>query len=293
MSRPRVDLGAELDGFLATFDFAAHRRADPIAFVHRYDRPADQEVVAFFSALLAYGRADLIARALRDVVDRIGEAPADAAMSDDEAAALRRFEGFVYRLTRGPDLARLWLGLGRLRARHGSIGSAALALDASDAPDLRPLASRLREAIRAPTAHFPYRRAFEHLFPNPAGASASKRVHLLLRWMVRGPDAVDLGLWRGLGTHRLLMPVDTHVHRIGRYLGLTRRSQGDIRTAVEITEGLRRLDPTDPLRYDFALAHMGISGRCPTRRVAAICAECPIRSICRIDARGRIAGRRL
>jgi uncharacterized protein (TIGR02757 family) len=98
--------------------------------------------------------------------------------------------------------------------------------------------------------------------------------------MVRGSDAVDLGLWKALGTHRLTMPLDTHVHRISRYLGLTDRSQADWRTATQITTALRRFDPVDPLRYDFALAHLGISGACPTRRVPEICRTCPIEPIC-------------
>ena len=100
--------------------------------------------------------------------------------------------------------------------------------------------------------------------------------------MVRGPDAIDFGAWRGLGPHRLLIPVDTHIHRIARYLGLTERRQADARTAVEITTALRRLDPVDPVRFDFALAHMGISGRCPAHPVAEICATCPIERVCRL-----------
>jgi uncharacterized protein (TIGR02757 family) len=113
-----------------------------------------------------------------------------------------------------------------------------------------------------------------------------------LRWMVRGPDAIDLGFWSEVGPARLTVPLDTHVHRLGRYLGLTGRRQADWRTAAEITAALRALDPADPLRYDFALAHMGISGQCPTRRVEAVCAACPIRGVCRLDAEGRVASSR-
>ena len=103
---------------------------------------------------------------------------------------------------------------------------------------------------------------------------------MFLRWMVRGPDAVDFGHWSALGTHRLVMPLDTHVHRIGRYIGLTRRNQADWKTAVDITNALKQLDGVDPLRFDFALAHMGISGLCPSRRVESICKDCAIRNIC-------------
>ncbi len=288
MSAP---LKATLDAFLAQADLAAHRDRDPVAWAWRYEAAADREVVALFAGLLAYGRADLIARALADVTARMGPSPAAAAEADDEAAARRRFEGVVYRLTRGVDLARLWLGVGALRRAHGSLGAAFLAGDPGG-PDLRGALIAFRAGLRAPTEHsFAPRRAFQHLLADPAGASACKRLHMFLRWMVRGPDGVDFGLWAAAGPHRLTMPLDTHIHRIGRYLGLTQRTQADRRTAAEITDALRRLDPADPLRYDFALAHLGISGACPTRRVPDICAGCAIRTVCRLDEGGRVRPR--
>ncbi|MCA9540911.1 MAG: TIGR02757 family protein [Myxococcales bacterium] len=275
-------LGETLHAFLASFNFAAHRERDPIAFAHRWPAGPDREVVSLFAAALAYGRASLIARALADATARMGRAPAAACVADDEAAARARFAGFVYRFTRGEDLARLWLGVGAVLRSHGTLGAAMRAFDA-DGPDLRPALAGLHAAIRAATPGFADRQAFAHLLPDPALGSACKRQNLWLRWMVRGPDAVDFGDWRVLGPHRLTMPIDTHVHRLSRYLGLTARAAADWRTAVEVTDALRRLDPVDPLRFDFALAHLGISGQCPTHRVPAICADCPIASICRLQ----------
>ncbi len=282
-SAPQLDLlRAELDALIAAHDPAERRAADPIAFPHRWPAGPDREVVALFAGLMAYGRADLIARALDDIVPRMGPAPARAAAADDLAGARRRFEGVVYRFTRGEDLARLWVGLGALIRRHGSLGAAARHFDDPRSETLRPLLIGLRAALMAPSADLPDRRGFRHLLADPAGSSASKRWHMWLRWMVRGPDPIDFGDWRDLGPQRLLMPVDTHVHRIGAFVGLTTRKTADLRCAREITEALRRLCPDDPLRYDFALAHLGISGRCPRRRVAAICVECPIRRICQL-----------
>ena len=100
-------------------------------------------------------------------------------------------------------------------------------------------------------------------------------------------DEVDLGAWEGLlPRSALIVPVDTHVLRISRLLGLTRRRDATWRTAEEITASLRRLDPDDPVGYDFALCHLGMSGACPTRRQPANCAVCPLRTECS-------AGRRL
>ncbi len=276
-----------LDAFLGAFDYGRHRENDPVRFPHRYDDARDQEVVALFAACLAYGRASLIGRAVEQATARMGPAPAEGALADDLAGAHLRFDGFVYRMTRGEDLARLWLGVGALLRVHGSLGEAFAAGD-DGAGDLRGALAGFRDGLVAPTEHLPPRRGFRHLLANPRGASPVKRLNLFLRWMVRGPDAVDLGLWRRLGPHRLVIPLDTHVHRLGRYLGLTRRTQADWRTAAEITESLRRLDPNDPLRYDFALAHLGISGQCPTRRVATVCATCPIRAVCRLDGAGEV-----
>jgi uncharacterized protein (TIGR02757 family) len=281
-------LDASLDAFLATFDFSGARARDPIAFAHRFEGEADREVVALFAALLAYGRVDLIARALEDVTARLGPHPAEAARADDLDAARRRFDGFVYRFTRGEDLARLWFGVGRTLETYGGLGACAAALDRRDAPDLRPALTGLRTALVAPTLHLPSRRGFDHLVADPERASACKRWFLYLRWMVRGPDVVDLGQWRALGAHRLLMPVDTHIHRISTYLGLTTRAGADARTSREITDALLRLDPADPLRFDFALTHMGISGACLRRREPSVCAACPIDRVCRLDATGRV-----
>ncbi len=276
-------LKQQLDQWLEQVDLAAHLTADPLRFPRQYDAPLDQEVVALFASVLAYGRADLIGRALTDVCLRVGTSPAAAAMADSKTVALRRFDGFVYRLSRGVDLSRLWLGVGAVLRAHGSLGAAFAAGDPVDAPDLRPALSAFRWLLINATPDFEERRGFLHLLPDAAKGSAAKRWCMFLRWMVRGPDGVDLGLWTDRGAHRLTMPLDTHVHRIGRYLGLTQRKSADWKTATQITDALRVLAPKDPLRYDFAIAHLGISGACPKRRVAAICVDCPIQAVCTLE----------
>jgi uncharacterized protein (TIGR02757 family) len=120
---------------------------------------------------------------------------------------------------------------------------------------------------------------FRFLFPAPAAGSACKRLCMFLRWVVRPNDGVDLGIWRGVSPAQLVIPVDTHISRICSYLGFTRRSNADWRMALEITGALRQLDPGDPVKYDFSLAHLGISEGCngsdPLR-----CRQCAIVGIC-------------
>jgi hypothetical protein len=100
--------------------------------------------------------------------------------------------------------------------------------------------------------------------------------------MVRGPDGVDLGLWRGVPASALLIPLDTHLMRIGGLLGLTARRDASWRTAEELTAGLRAVDPEDPVRFDFTLCHLGMSGACPARRAPERCELCGLVSECRL-----------
>jgi uncharacterized protein (TIGR02757 family) len=254
---------------------------DPIRFPRLWPKGPDREVVAIISALLSYGRATSIGGAITSVVNRMGSSPSTAAMDDSIDDAQERFGDFYYRVTRGDDVARVFVGLGAILRSHGSISNA-LATWNDPAPDFRPLLSKLRKEIVRNTADFAGHRSFEHFLPNPARGSACKRYMMLLRWMVRGPDDIDLGDWAFLDPARLTMPLDTHVHRIGRYLGLTNRAATNWKTAAEITEPLRVFSPDDPIRYDFAIAHLGISGACPTYREPSVCSACDLNPVCQL-----------
>jgi uncharacterized protein (TIGR02757 family) len=123
------------------------------------------------------------------------------------------------------------------------------------------------------------RTGFRYLFPSPAGGSACKRLCMLLRWLCRPDDGIDLGLWWAVSPARLVLPLDTHTARIARLLGLSARCNSDWKMALEVTASLRRLDPTDPVRFDFALAHLGISEGC-TGKKGEVCIPCPVAGMC-------------
>ncbi len=260
-------LGARLDALLAGADRRAFRATDPIAVVRRYRRRADRELVALVAASLAFGNVKAIRASIERVLAVLGPSPSawlDAAAPGEADA---RLAGFVHRVYRGPDVARLLTRARALQLRHASLGRALIALgEASTIEPPPPLASRasayrtlvaLGDALRGDDRPA---RGLAHLVPDARRGSACKRLCLFMRWMARPDDGVDLGLSR-FPTSELLVPLDTHVHRIARSLGLTRRSDASLRTAVEVTDALARFDPADPVKYDFVLCHLGISGR--------------------------------
>jgi uncharacterized protein (TIGR02757 family) len=290
--RPLLD---ELDRSL---DRAARLAADPVELPRRYRSRHDQEVAGLLAAALAYGRADLFKPVLVRLLEQLGDSPAQAVEAFARAPDPAALSWFRYRFNRPADLAALLAAIGHLRLVHGSLGARFTALfrrAGGDPSALRPalaaFAAELRQAPPgAPLLRGRGERGLRHLLPDAAGPGAAKRWNLYLRWMVRGPDAVDLGAWPDLPRSALLVPLDTHVMRVARCLGLTRRRDATWRTAEEITASLRRIDPDDPVRFDFALCHLGMSGTCPARRRPDPCPACPLVSVCRGASRAA-AGR--
>ncbi|MFL5273817.1 MAG: TIGR02757 family protein [Anaeromyxobacteraceae bacterium] len=285
-------LAAVLDRFERRFDKGARLGFDPVELPRRYASAADREVAGLFAAALAYGRADLFKPRLEAVLAAMGPSPAAFCEAFARAPRAGAFGFFQYRFNQPEDVAALAAAVGEVRARHGSLGDRFAALFreecASPSPlraalarfgrELRLAPSALRaRGGRAPRGLAPHR-------PDAALAGACKRWNLYLRWMVRGPDEVDLGVWRGVPRSALVIPLDTHVARIAHHLALTDREDMTWRTAEEITANLRRLDPEDPVRFDFALCHLGMSGACPPRRDAVRCAACELNPACRARA---------
>ena len=278
-----------LDGLDARLGRAERIAADPVELPRRYRDPLDQEIAALVAASLAYGRADLFKPLVGRILDAMAPSPAAFVRAFARAPDPRAFPFATYRFNRPRDLAALAAAAGDVALRHGSLGArfSALFREAGGGPEplraaLAAFARELREAPPvAPLLRGRGRRGLRHLLSDAAAGGASKRWNLYLRWMVRGPDQVDLGAWRGLVPRSaLVVPLDTHVHRVARCLGLTRRADASWRTAEEITAALRRIDPDDPVRFDFALCHLGMSGACPARRDPSRCAECPLAPAC-------------
>lgn len=290
-------LRAALEALEAATEPGARLAADPLGFVHRYTDPADQEVAAVFASGLAYGRVAGFRPTIAAVLDHADRRGGPRAwlrgLDARDDAALAPLQ---HRWTRGSDLAGLARSLALVLERHGRLGAIAEATPLDGAPTLAPALEAVVQALRgaaAEQAGVPFAalpRGLRTLLPVPSAGSACKRWCMFLRWMVRrpGPGAsgVDLGLW-DLDPALLVMPLDTHVRRLAWFTGLTDRTDASWRTAVAITRALRSLDPDDPLRHDFALAHLGISGACRSAFVPDICGACTLAPVCRVAGAAR------
>ena len=246
-------------------------------------------MVGFCAAGLAFGRVAAVLESIEAVLAVLGPRPAAFVRRFDPARDAAALRPFVHRWIRGADvIALLWV-LKRMLAVSGSIERFFLEGDDPSAPDVGPgldrFAARALAFDLAPVYGDDARRRVAWFFPRPAGGSACKRLNLFLRWMVRR-DAVDLGTWSGLPASRLIVPLDTHVIRVGRCLRLTRYRSPGWAMAREITDSLRRLDPRDPVRYDFALCHLGMMDACGFNRPQRD-DRCPLRGVCRPGGRRR------
>lgn len=286
-----------LDPFVERFDSMRRIEGDPVELVRRYEDPADQEIAGLLASSFAYGKVGIFKPRVRRLLEQMGPSPRRFLEDFEPSREARALGWFAYRFHGAGDLGALLCGAQAILRAEGSLGSfleKEFLRRGSLKEALATFSARLRsEGLAASLPAFGPPRALEHLLPDPLRGSASKRLLLYLRWMVRR-DAVDLGTWEGLlPPGALLVPLDTHVFRISRLLGFTRRRDATWRTAKEITASLARLDPEDPLRYDFVLCHLGMSGLCPIRRDRARCAACPLRGECHAgrafrsaDARG-------
>jgi uncharacterized protein (TIGR02757 family) len=253
MPTPRIQphaLHRSLDALYAEVNRRCYVAPDPLQLLYAYDDPADREVAGLVAATLAFGNVKQIVRNAGGVLERMPRPRRYLAQATPRTMT-RTFAGFRHRYVAEPQLVALLIGMKAVIERHGSL-EACFAGAWRETGDTCEALARFADALRGAGSI-----GENYLLPDPRRGSACKRLHLYLRWMVRR-DAVDPGGWDGVPPGALLVPVDTHMHRIATALGLTRRHQADLRAAREITVAFRRFAPEDPVRYDFALTRLGI-----------------------------------
>jgi uncharacterized protein (TIGR02757 family) len=221
---------------------------DPISIPHGFSLREDIEVSGFLTATIAWGRRDIIVRNALSLMQRMDHAPS-AFVQHASPKELKKLDSFVHRTLNGGDAVAL------IRVYENDGMEAAFALS-DTAEDTSEGILRFRERMMSVRA-FPARTG-KHL-ADPSAGSSAKRLNMFLRWMVRTDKrGVDFGLWTRIRPDQLICPLDVHTGNVARRIGLLSRTQNDWKAAVELTSQLRKLDPQDPVRYDFSLFGMGV-----------------------------------
>ncbi len=237
----------ELDQLYERYNSRKWVHPDPLEFLYHYTGQRDREVAGLVASSLAYGRVNQILRSVGQVMEVLGPSPYHFLTHTSEKHLKRTFSDFRHRFTTGEELALMLWGIKRVIQRYGSLYNCFLS---HFRPDHEGVLLALSFFVKDLT--HPFKGVTNSLLPSPEKGSACKRLHLFLRWMVR-QDRVDPGGWGEVPPSKLAVPLDTHMYRISRSLGLTRRKTADVRTVMEVTRGFRRWAPEDPVRYDFAL----------------------------------------
>lgn len=279
-------LKAQLERLYKTFDLA-FLDSDPLEFVHRYHTPEDREIVGLIASSLAYGKVAGIKRSVARVLGVMGPSPYRFTKRFDPQKGKEAFRGFVHRFNNGDDMACLVWFARQMIEEEGSIGGFFEKGYSKKDGNIKKALSTFSEGVLSLDSSEVYGRkslaqkaGVRFFFPNPVDGSPCKRLNLYLRWMVRRADRLDFGIWKGVDPASLIIPLDTHIARISRNIGLTSRTSPDWRMAEEVTEALKKLDPKDPVKYDFAICRLGILDRCPKKADRTKCASCLLSGIC-------------
>ena len=256
-------LHAYLEGVYVKYNRRHFVSPDPLQFLYDYDDIQDREIAALIASTLAYGRVAQILKSLSIVLQRLGPSPFCFLKASSPALIHKAFADFKHRFTSGNELSLLLIAIKRSMKKYGSLQgcfSSGMGLhDDTVVPALNAFVEKLKSEAGG---------IGSYTLPLPSRGSACKRLNLFLRWMIRC-DAVDPGGWGCVPASKLVIPLDTHMFKIGGAFGFTTRRQADLKAALEITEGFRRLSPEDPVRYDFALTRFGIRRDFDIREVFA------------------------
>ena len=246
------DLREHLDRVYTSYNRREFLHPDPLEFLWRYNRAEDREIVGLVASGLAYGRVAQILRSTEKVLYALGSAPSEYLRSLSPGELDGKLSGFKHRFTIDSEMVALLKSVSILQEKWGLLENMFEAFLSGNS-----YLSALERFVSSILGNAGIKKS--SLLPRPALGSACKRLHLFMRWMVRS-DEVDPGVWTSISPSILVIPLDVHMFRVARSLGFTERKNTTYKTALEITESFRRINPDDPVKYDFALTRMGIQG---------------------------------
>lgn len=246
-----------LDKKVEEYNCQAFIKDDPISIPHLFTKRQDIEIAGFFAAVFAWGNRTTIIAKAKELMQRMNKTPHDF-IKGHSVKELKNLKGFKHRTFNEDDLFYFIEFLHHHYLKYDSLEKAFL----PPIPDERGLGGGVEQAL----IHFKkYFFSLEHLkrtekhISSPEQGSTCKRLNMFLRWMVRKDDkGVDFGLWKKISPSELICPIDVHVARVTRKIGLLKRKQLDWLAAVELTAALRKLDSKDPVKYDLALFNLGV-----------------------------------
>jgi len=249
------DLRSFLDGKYEMYNTQEFIIDDPVSIPHGFYNPADIEISGFITALLSWGQRKTIIKNARMLFSRMGESPYQFLIESNAEDLKSVSSGFVHRTFNQTDCFYILNALKNLYLEHKSMHQLFTSLSLKHSHQMDKMISEFRSVL------FSYKepgRTRKHV-ADPMSNSSAKRICMFLRWMVRkDPNGVDFGIWSGIDTANLMCPLDVHSGRVARKLGLLNRSQNDWKAVLELTENLKKLDPKDPVKYDYALFGLGV-----------------------------------
>jgi uncharacterized protein (TIGR02757 family) len=248
---PSNRLKIKLDELYEQYNRAEYIHPDPLEFLLIYPNIRDREIVGLVASALAYGHVSLILRSVAKVLDVMGTSPYTFTMNSTRSSLKKNFKNFVHRFATGDHVSDLLLGAKMVIEQYGSLNRCFFqAISEEDTNILSAMDFFVQEILS-------WGNDPGHLVARPGKGSACKRMNLFLRWMVR-QDRVDPGGWTDIPRSKLIIPLDTHMHRISQKLCLTENKQANLNTALEITKQFKEICPEDPTKYDFTLTRFGI-----------------------------------
>lgn len=247
-----AELKEFLDEKVELYNNSDFIKSDPIQIPHRFEIKEDIEISAFFAANMAWGNRKMIINKLNDLMNRLGNSPFDFVMnySEDE---FEKIEDFKHRTMNSLDIDFMLRSLQNIYKNHNGL-EATFSFDPKDEDSFNAL-----ENFRNIFLEISHEKRSEKHISSPQKGSASKRLNMFLRWMVREDhQGVDFGIWKNIKSSQLVCPLDVHSGNVGRKLGLLTRKQNDWKAAIELNSNLKKMDNHDPVKYDFALFGLGV-----------------------------------
>ena len=246
----------QLDEYILKYETADFIINDPIQFIHQFKNKEDAEIAGFIASMFAYGKREVFISKLNYIFNLMEHKPLDYVKSFN--LKKHNINGCDYRFSKDCDFIQIIKILNKLYSENENIETL-FKYGYKQKNDVWNMFQVVTDYFYS-NIDSEVTKGFYHMLPNPSKKSAMKRMNMLMRWFIR-KSPVDIGIWNFIPTSELLIPLDTHVAKISRKLGLLTRNDNGYESVMELTNNLKKFDPIDPIKYDFALFGYGVNNK--------------------------------